>query len=65
MLSCDCRRKCLRGSCSCKDAGLKCTDACRYRGCDNINQHDSDESGDENEFIESDNDEEYDGVFFN
>ena len=48
-----------------EDAGLKCTDACRYRGCDNIYQHDSDESGDENELIESDNDEEYDGVFFN
>ena len=66
MLACDCRRKSLRGSCSCIETGLKCTDACAYQGCDNMYQHDSEESEDEQELEENDNDEEYDdNVFLN
>lgn len=37
MLACDCKRKCKEGSCSCIDAGLKCSEACSYQKCDNMN----------------------------
>eukprot|EP00794_Sanderia_malayensis_P001475 gene1475-1633_t len=36
LLSCDCRRKCVRGSCECIDNGLKCTEACRLSDCGNF-----------------------------
>ena len=42
MLACDCKRKC-KGSCI--DAGLKCSEACSYQKCDNMNDAADTETG--------------------
>ena len=51
LLSCDCRRKCVRGSCECIDNGLKCTEACRFSNCDNFEEESDEilEDGDSDE----------------
>ena len=30
LLSCDCKRRCVKGKCACMVNGIKCTDMCRY-----------------------------------
>ena len=34
-LSCSCARSCKLPTCTCLTNGLKCTDMCRLRGCNN------------------------------
>ena len=64
MLACDCKRKCEYSYCSCIDAGLKCSDACAYQDCNNM-QQDCDKNEDDQDMVEFD-DEDYcydDNVF--
>ena len=35
LLSCDCKRKCVEGKCTCMLNGIKCTDMCRLKTCSN------------------------------
>ena len=46
MLTCACKRKCKEGSCSCIDSGLKCSEACSYQKCDNMNTETEQSDGD-------------------
>ena len=46
-MSCNCGRKCIAGSCSCIDSGLKCTELCKLKLCDN---YDDDDDEDEIEY---------------
>lgn len=36
LLACDCKRKCVAGSCICIDNDLRCTDSCKFDGCENM-----------------------------
>ena len=58
ILACDCRRKCSAGSCTCIDARLKCTDACKLKDCENQYRScdDSDDSDQDNEPQSEDDD---------
>ena len=52
LLARDCTRRCKRDSCSCISNGLKCTDRCRLKECDNFAEselvdEDSDNSDDD------------------
>ena len=40
---CFCGRKCIAGSCSCIDSGLKCTGLCKLKMCNNYDDDDEDE----------------------
>ena len=42
-MSCNCGRKCIAGSCSCIDSGLKCTELCKLKLCDNYDDDDDDD----------------------
>ena len=35
LLSCDCKRRCVEGKCACMVNGIKCTDMCSLKTCDN------------------------------
>ena len=58
LLACDCKRKCVVGSCSCIDNDLKCTDACTLNGCENISTGDDIDNDTESEFEEDEDDDE-------
>ena len=43
-LSCDCKKKCVQEKCSCMQNGLKCTDLCRLKDCENAKSSEDVES---------------------
>ena len=69
LLACNCRRQhCSVGSCSCVDAGRKCTDACTLKDCENMSFIDYDDDttmADVELYSDSDNNDDDDIVLFN
>lgn len=60
-LSCSCTRSCAPLTCSCITNGLKCTDMCRLRNCENRSEEEDEEEQDpandqENECSDDDED---------
>ena len=62
MLVCNCRRRCVAGSCSCVDVGLKYTDACSFGDCENrtIDDNEDDDNFNEDNIFEGESDEDSD-----
>ena len=58
LLACDCKRKCVTGSCSCVDNNLKCTDACALRDYENTSTGDDIDDDSESDFDVDEDDEE-------
>ena len=42
---CNCGRKCIAGLCSCIDSGLKYTELCKFKMCNNYDDDDEDGIG--------------------
>ena len=61
LLSCNCSRRCTEGNCSCLMNGLKCTDMCKLKNCDNSAQDDDDEI-DVNDEDEVEEDDDFDDI---
>ena len=56
-MACDCKRSCDRGSCSCMNSGLKCTDACSCSQCENtLDIDESDVETDEDDYYDEEDD---------
>jgi len=63
LLSCDCKKRCVVGSCLCIDNQMRCTEACKLENCENKSNHveESDlESDDDVYYDDEDSDEEED-----
>lgn len=58
LLSCKCSRSCRLPSCECLVNGLKCTDMCRLRDCDNQPSTEDSDTEDIEEDVESNDDDE-------
>ena len=60
LLWCDCSRRCTVGDCTCLRNGLKCTDVCKVKDCDNSVQGElaDDDDVDDNE-IDAEEEEEF------
>ena len=43
LLSCDCKKKCEVGKCTCIDMGMRCTDLCQLQECDNSENNKEDD----------------------
>ena len=43
LLSCDCKKKCEVGKCTCIDMGMPCTDLCQLQECDNSENNKEDD----------------------
>ena len=61
MPACNCKRKCIAGSCTCIDTGLRCSEACLNQNCDNMDdENDSEDDGLDGGLAEfSDDDDDY------
>ena len=63
-LSCDCKRRCVEGKCACKVNGIKCTNMCSLKTCDNqpldgIVDEQDDQDEDEIDLDENEDDENF------
>lgn len=56
LLSGDCRRKCIQGDCPCIDNGLRCTNACKLKECENMEDDSDVDDGDITDSSDSESD---------